>query len=347
MPLHGLDCGYTQVTELSALVGMPLMALKVGNTKVSDLSPINSLSLTDLECHRTQVSDLSPVRGAKLTRLFIFDAPITDLSPLEGMNLLELHFTPSRITTGIELLRKMASLQSISTSSQGGVYSPAEFWRKYDAGEFGKPSSSSKFFMHAPAFPQWVKGVQAMPAEQQIEAVRKKLMELNPGFDGKLTAANGLGSPRIVEGLVTQLGLLPDKVTDLSPVRALPGLRHLNCSSTYRRGRLADLSPLAGMQLSHLLFKDTQVADLSPLRGMPLLELSCGVTKVADLSPLYDCRSLERLHVGTTEVTAEGVAALQKVLPNCKIEWNAAPLAAPTGAGARPKAPEPAAADSK
>ena len=28
-----------------------------------------------------------------------------------------------------------------------------------------------------------------MPAEKQIEAVRKKLMELNPGFDGKLTDA--------------------------------------------------------------------------------------------------------------------------------------------------------------
>lgn len=49
--------------------------------------------------------------------------------------------------------------------------------------------------MHDPAFPQWVKDVQAMPAEKQLEAVSKKLVELSPGFDGKLfhhaTAAKG------------------------------------------------------------------------------------------------------------------------------------------------------------
>ncbi len=38
-----------------------------------------------------------------------------------------------------------------------------------------------------PAFQQWVKATQALPAEKQIEAVSKKLMELNPGFDGKVT----------------------------------------------------------------------------------------------------------------------------------------------------------------
>lgn len=33
-----------------------------------------------------------------------------------------------------------------------------------------------------------MKEVQAMPAEKQIEAVSKKLMELNPGFDGAVGA---------------------------------------------------------------------------------------------------------------------------------------------------------------
>ncbi len=44
-----------------------------------------------------------------------------------------------------------------------------------------QPAASSKLFMHDPAFPQWMKDVQAMPAERQIEAVSKKLVELNPG----------------------------------------------------------------------------------------------------------------------------------------------------------------------
>ena len=35
-----------------------------------------------------------------------------------------------------------------------------------------------------------MKDVAAMPAEKQVEAVSKKLMELNPGFDGKLSNPN-------------------------------------------------------------------------------------------------------------------------------------------------------------
>ena len=42
---------------------------------------------------------------------------------------------------------------------------------------------------NTPAFQQWMKAVQALPAEKQIEAVSKKLVELNPGFDGKVTGA--------------------------------------------------------------------------------------------------------------------------------------------------------------
>ena len=42
----------------------------------------------------------------------------------------------------------------------------------------GKPWES-------PAFQQWMKDVAAMPAEKQVEAVSKKLKELNPGFDGQ------------------------------------------------------------------------------------------------------------------------------------------------------------------
>ena len=38
-----------------------------------------------------------------------------------------------------------------------------------------------------PAFQQWMKAVAALPAEKQVEAVAKKLQELNPGFDGKVT----------------------------------------------------------------------------------------------------------------------------------------------------------------
>ena len=75
-----------------------------------------------------------------------------------------------------------------------------------------------------------MKEVAAMPAEKQVEAVAKKLQELNPGFDGKVTP-----SP-IENGVVTELQFLTDNVTDISPVRALAGLKAL-CAGGSHHGQ--------------------------------------------------------------------------------------------------------------
>ena len=114
-----------------------------------------------------------------------------------------------------------------------------------------------------PAFQAWVEATQALPAEQQIEAVSKKLMELNPGFDGTLAKRDGMGKPIVEKGVVTVLSLCTDNVTDISPVRALTGLKVLYCEgSGTGKGRLSDLSPLGGMTLAELHCHYTQVSDL-------------------------------------------------------------------------------------
>ena len=204
-------------------------------------------------------------------------------------------------------------------------------------------AASGKLFMHDPAFEQWMKDVQAMTAEKQIEAVSKKLMELNPGFDGKVTDSAGRGTPKIEAGVVTQYGFYTAKVTDISPVRALSGLKSLRCTGLSQGGagdrKLTNLSPLSGM---HLTFLDCthnyQLFDLSPLKEMSLLDLHCFSTQVSDLSPLQSCKRLQTLRVGRTKVTPASVAALQKALPNCKIEWDdpAKPtVSAPTASGTK------------
>ena len=105
-------------------------------------------------------------------------------------------------------------------------------------------------------------------------------MELNPEFDGNITK-------KIEEGVVTEFGFVNDNVTDISPVRALVRLKTLVCSgSGPGKGRLADISPLKGMNLEGLFCGGTNISDLSPLREMPLSILFCGDTPVADLSPL-------------------------------------------------------------
>ena len=154
--------------------------------------------------------------------------------------------------------------------------------------------------------PAWVKATQALPAEKQIEAVSKKLMELNPGFDGKIAGAGyrHTGPPKIENGVVTELGFVTDNVTDISPVRALAGLRTLRCDGTAsdKLAPLSDLSPLQGMHLATLICYSTQVADLSPLQGMPLTELNCSHTQVASLSPLAGMK-LRTLCCDATQVS--------------------------------------------
>jgi Leucine-rich repeat (LRR) protein len=126
----------------------------------------------------------------------------------------------------------------------------------------------------------WEKSVAALPPEKQVEAVARRLKELNPGFDGKVV-------PEIRDGQVVGLAFYAHAVKDLSPLRALPRLEGLGCGGTVQsQGKLADLLPLRGLSLKTLSIEDNPVSDLSPLRGMPLEVLRCFRTQVEDLTPL-------------------------------------------------------------
>jgi tRNA A-37 threonylcarbamoyl transferase component Bud32 len=126
----------------------------------------------------------------------------------------------------------------------------------------------------------WEKSVAVLSAHQQVEAVVRRLKELNPRFDGRVT-------PTIEYGVVTGLQFVSDEVEDLSPVHALKDLRVLHCDgSSPGKGKLKDLAPLRGLRLTAFNCRCTAVADLSPLRGMPLRSLGLSDTRVSDLTPL-------------------------------------------------------------
>lgn len=163
--------------------------------------------------------------------------------------------------------------------------------------------NTNQLAFERPDFHQWVMSVRELTVEQQVKAVSEKLVELNPGFDGKV-------EPRIENGEVEELHFSLEKITDLSPVRALPNLKVLirqswfgppsNLSdlsplkgmslSTFNGSfcRVSDLTPLAGMKLSILEIVGCPVSDLSPLKGAPLLSINCNGTQVSDLTPLRE-----------------------------------------------------------
>ena len=184
------------------------------------------------------------------------------------------------------------------------------------------------------AFSQWLEKVRAMPAERQVTAVAARLLELNPAFDGKLT-------PKIQDSVVTEVSFSSKAVGDISPLKALSGLKVVQCNGVGSPMKdftpligmkltkldcigtsISDLTQLSGLPLRTLNLNKTKVTDLSPLRGMPLTFLLIDDTKVTDLSPLYECKQLTRLNFLNTKVKPAQVAELQKALPECSLKWN-------------------------
>jgi hypothetical protein len=103
------------------------------------MDPLNGMPRTCLNlygCNR--VRDLEPLRGIPLKVLQFVGTNVTDLIPLQGMELEEVRLTPQNITQGLPILRDMKSLKSISNRPRNQAWSAAEFWERYDKGEFTK-----------------------------------------------------------------------------------------------------------------------------------------------------------------------------------------------------------------
>jgi len=60
---------------------------------------------------------------------------VTNLRPLQGMELEEIRLNPKHITQGLDVLRAMKSLKTIGIEGNK-VWPAAEFWHRYDKGEF-------------------------------------------------------------------------------------------------------------------------------------------------------------------------------------------------------------------
>ncbi|MGQ9504896.1 MAG: leucine-rich repeat domain-containing protein [Thermogutta sp.] len=141
-PLKQLNLVRTKVTDLTPLARCPLQTLWLNDTPVSDLSPLRSVPLESLTIAGTKVSDLNPLKGMPLKRLHIARSEVIDLTPLRWLRLERFIFTPSKIQSGMDVVRGMATLREIGTAfgeSDWGiadrVMPAAEFWALFDAGQ--------------------------------------------------------------------------------------------------------------------------------------------------------------------------------------------------------------------
>ena len=130
----------TKVTDLTPLKDTKLESLWLTGSGITGIGPLKTVPLISLTLADTKVSDLSPLKGhPTLQRLHIAKTDVTDLTPLEGLELTRLIFTPNRIKKGIDVARKMnpGEIDVEFPSARGGPpMSSAQFWPRYDAGEF-------------------------------------------------------------------------------------------------------------------------------------------------------------------------------------------------------------------
>ena len=117
-----------------------LTALHLGHAQVSDAGLIHfkdCKNLSRLYLTNTKVTDagLANFKGVPLMVLSIQDTAIADLTPLQGMPLEDIRLTPKNITQGLDILRAMKSLKTIGIHWDK-AWPAAEFWERYDKGEF-------------------------------------------------------------------------------------------------------------------------------------------------------------------------------------------------------------------
>ena len=136
MPLVLLRLGGLSVTNFSALVSLhSLRSLDLsGSREFSDLTLVAKMKdLEELLIPKTAVEDLAPLKAlGHLKKLDIGGTPVVQLTPILDLKLADFTFDPRNIKDPAQLksLRSLKSLQRICGKPA------AEFWKRYDAGEF-------------------------------------------------------------------------------------------------------------------------------------------------------------------------------------------------------------------
>ncbi|OWK46801.1 serine/threonine-protein kinase [Fimbriiglobus ruber] len=208
------------------------------------------------------------------TELFAATAPVADTLVDRPDRTVELHPGRVRHRRLVRVGSGAAIGIAIAVLAAGGT------WLAARSGDPTGPGPAAGAILPGPPDDDWCQAVATLPAERQAATVIDKLRELNPGYDGE-------ASLRYRSGQVSELIISTDTVRDIRPIRALKGLRHLECNgSGLGRGLLIDLSPIKGLNLEVLnAWWNPKLTDFNPVRGMKLRSCQIGETPVEDLSP--------------------------------------------------------------
>jgi hypothetical protein len=92
--------------------------------------PLTSLNLG----YCGKVQSLAPLKGMRLKSIFLYATRTSRRSRVWNW---KIRLTPKTVTKGMDILRQMKSLKTIGVGLQPTeIFPTAEFWKRYDAGEF-------------------------------------------------------------------------------------------------------------------------------------------------------------------------------------------------------------------
>jgi tetratricopeptide (TPR) repeat protein len=121
--------------NLGPLKGLPLRVLVAPSGPYSDLTPLQGMPLTYLDISLSGVTKITALAAIPtLSKLYMGRLRIADVRPLAKLPLEELIFSPGSVTTGMEVLRAMTSLQQAG-NTPGKMLPIGQFWSGFDRGD--------------------------------------------------------------------------------------------------------------------------------------------------------------------------------------------------------------------
>ena len=125
---------------------------------------------------------------------------------------------------------------------------------------------------------------------------------------------------RAKESGAADLVLGGNKISDLSPLKGLTGLKGLSLYDN----QITDLSPLKELtNLEVLNLYNSQITDISPLKGLKYLEyLNLYQNKISDISPLAELTNLEMLYLNLNQISDLSPLAVLTNLKTLNLQHN-------------------------
>lgn len=133
-------------------------------------------------------------------------------------------------------------------------------------------------------------GPRRSAVDPRVAEVMVQIRAANPQFDGDFIARLG------DDGKTLELQFASDDVSNLSPLRRLSGPLSLRIAARNPGGKLADIAPLAGLDLLELDVRNCRVDDFTPLQQTPVQRLWADIHPPRDAAALRKAASLRTIN---------------------------------------------------